>query len=269
MTRFRFDRRVTWALGAVLASTSTAWACSYVAARTASAWLGVSMFDDVSAPLPSNLAQCDALTPSELDFDVFGRRCRPIEPGTEVRTYAATLQVSTEPDETAPTVPVMTDAVYVPRREHGGDGCGGSSCGPSATPAHLSLVMELTDDRAPSTALTFAVWVSDAPEPVPSRAPSWVGMQGAFGGFASDRRISGPVGLTVPWSQPTAGRDRWVTVAVADQAGNITDFSEPMWVDTGERGCATGGLPQGMLLPALLGLWASSRARRRRPRGGR
>ena len=186
-----------------------------------------------------------------------------------MRTYAATLQVSTEPDETAPTVPVVTDAVYVPRREHGGDGCGGSSCGPSATPAHLSLVMELTDDRAPSTALTFAVWVSDAPEPVPSRAPSWVGMQGAFGGFASDRRISGPGGLTVPWSQPTAGRDRWVTVAVADQAGNITDFSEPMWVDTGERGCATGGLPQGMLLPALLGLWASSRARRRRPRGGR
>jgi hypothetical protein len=59
------------------------------------------------------------------------------------------------------------------------------------------------------------------------------------------------------------GRDRWAVVQVLDQAGNASGLSEPFLVDTGDRGCATGGRPRGMMLPALLGLWVSWRARRR------
>jgi hypothetical protein len=73
-----------------------------------------------------------------------------------VRTYGATLQVSTEPDETAPTVPIVTEAVYVPRREHGGDGCGGSSCGPSSP---------TTERRRPRSPSRFG----SATPPSPSR----------------------------------------------------------------------------------------------------
>ncbi|MEZ4253766.1 MAG: hypothetical protein R3B99_36630, partial [Polyangiales bacterium] len=149
-------------------------------------------------------------------------------------------------DEVAPTISGV-DAVAVGYERVRSS----SSCGGNDIPSHVGVSVDVVEDWAPSSALTFAVWFTATPEPSPTSEPTWIGVTGGLWGFPETHVGTDEV-VPVAVMEPLAPESEvWVTVQVADQAGNLSAFSQPVRVDTTSRawpsgpedggGCSAGG----------------------------
>lgn len=232
----------TFALGSLLVGAPIAYACDLVSEAQVTEWLGMTWDGTSPTRPPANLASVAPLAEGTSfrvgDLELY----RVPEGTTEVEAFGGIVALDTTPDLTPPSDPEIRSVSLSVNRSVG-------TCG---TIVRVEYDVSTEDDRAPREALTFAIWLSGEPG-APVGAPDHLVVVEPY----SD-------GLWTYGDEDWEGRDLWAVVQVLDQAGNASGLSEPFLVDTGDRGCATGGRPRGMLLPALLGLWAaSSRARRR------
>ncbi|MAQ16624.1 MAG: hypothetical protein CMN30_17750 [Sandaracinus sp.] len=151
------------------------------------------------------------------------------------------------PDLTPPARPVVEGATFT---VSGGSG----SCAEKV--AFYDLQVRASDDFAPPERLTYAVSITETPTD-----------SGLPDDFVAPDGVDADVADLFLWGAVAEeGQDRWVWVRTIDQAGNVSEVSEPYFVDTGDAasGCsASGRLPRGLALPlAAMALLGFTRRRR-------
>lgn len=235
------------AVGALLLGVPVAYACSLVPEPQVTDWLGMSWDGEPAPHAPANLASVAPIGEGT-SFRVGSLELFRVPEGTtEVDAFGNRVVLDTTPDETPPSTPEIQSIVLTVSESD--LGCsGGSTCG---TITRVDYDVAAEDDRAPRESLTFAIWLSrERRDPV---------------GEPDRLVVAERYGENALWTygdEDWKGRDLWAVVQVLDQAGNASAFSEPFLVDTGKRGCATNGVPTGMLVPLAIGLLVIARRRR-------
>lgn len=222
---------------------AVAWACSVEGPA------------EVRGPLGFEYAPSDAVllanAASVRQHDSFWREFSPVEGvtfyrvpegATEVEVDGRTLTVGAIEDTTAPSRPEILDARL---RITEGD----TSCGAECTDTLATTIIDVsaTDDLASVEQLTYLVYRR------PSPALGGPSVQATVLADQSDY-YGGALWL---WADvDDEGAEQWVWVRAVDQAGNVSELSEPFPVDTGRAGACSISRhgAAGFALPLLLAL---------------
>jgi MYXO-CTERM domain-containing protein len=213
------------------------------------------------------------LRPVDGDLPAWAELTRPC---TAIEGVCGSATVGAGPDLVAPSRPVLD--VRITLVDGGSDGSGFSCPEPdTATLAVRSETGEPLDDLAPDAELTMIAYVGASPDAVERATTATSALGGdvlegdlqtsVYVGFAADRDREGA------FRQPSF----CVAVELMDAAGNRSERSAPVCVDTLDRdaptttivqgsGCAVmgaGGAPgsSGWLLAGVIVAWAGRRRR--------
>ena len=236
------------ALAIVLVCPIVAWACTFGGPPTDWVALGFVGVATVADELPANAATVD-LNPDLVDFS---SDFRPVEglqlwrfrdDVTAIPIGDIDVPLSDIPDTTPPERPTITDA-YLEVSRASGD-CNAGDCDVTVARTHIEVTPGDDETAAPDR-LTYLVYV---------RRSSTMGGPSIQAVTFPDDSLGGSLWL---WADESdEGRELWAWVRTLDQAGNVSELSEPFPIDTGHGGgCAlTGGSGRGgLLLPVLFAL---------------
>ncbi|MBO6934182.1 MAG: hypothetical protein JJ863_04385 [Deltaproteobacteria bacterium] len=231
---------------AIVLPGSVALACSLADEPAPGVVLGYARYHSVPAeeidPVPSNVAGAMA----DAGGDAFSSAGVPLwrhPEGEPVMTLGGTIIPRTDiVDSTPPSRPTITSAQLM----SSGGGCGAYGCGRLNT---FHFEIDATDDIAPAERLTYAVYFTDdesapAGEPDKLLVHDWDGQLWGWG------------------SESDEGARIFAWVRALDQAGNASELSEPVRVDTGGSGCSAGPRAGGLLPVAFVLLLFLRRQRR-------